>query len=86
MPDIRHRVVISAPLESVYQAVSTSEGISGWWTRDGVQGESVEGSQLEFYFAGPDPSAVMDSIPRGSCNGTASMGPTSGLAPDSHSI
>jgi uncharacterized protein YndB with AHSA1/START domain len=60
MPDIRHRVVISAPLESVYQAVSTSEGISEWWTRNGVQGECVEGSKLEFYFGGPDPSAVME--------------------------
>ena len=60
MPDIRHRVVISSPLENVYQAVSTSEGISEWWTRGGVQGESIEGSKLEFYFGEPDPAAVME--------------------------
>ncbi len=60
MPDIRHRVVISAPLENVYQAVSTSQGISEWWTRDGVQGESLEGSTLAFYFGGSDPAAVME--------------------------
>ena len=60
MPDIRHRVVVSAPLESVYQAVATSEGISEWWTRGGVRGESLEGSKLEFYFGGDDPSAVME--------------------------
>jgi uncharacterized protein YndB with AHSA1/START domain len=60
MPDIRHRVVISAPLESVYEAVATSEGISEWWTRGGVQGEYIEGSKLEFYFGAPDPSAVME--------------------------
>ena len=60
MPDIRHRVAISAPLESVYQAVSTSEGISNWWTRDGVRGESSEGQKLEFFFNQPEPAAVME--------------------------
>jgi uncharacterized protein YndB with AHSA1/START domain len=60
MPDIRHRVVISAPLESVYQAVATTEGVSEWWTRDGVRGESTEGSKVEFYFGSPEPAAVME--------------------------
>jgi uncharacterized protein YndB with AHSA1/START domain len=60
MPDIRHRVVISAPLDRVYEAVATPEGISDWWTRDGVRGESFEGSKLEFYFDNPEPSAIME--------------------------
>jgi uncharacterized protein YndB with AHSA1/START domain len=60
MPDIRHRVVISAPLERVYEVVATKEGISQWWTRDGVRGDSSEGSKIEFYFGSPDPSAVME--------------------------
>jgi uncharacterized protein YndB with AHSA1/START domain len=60
MPDIRHRVVISAPLESVYDAVATIEGISEWWTRDGVRGDATEGSQLEFFFGDPEPAAVME--------------------------
>jgi len=60
MPDIRHRVVISAPLESVYEAVATPRGISGWWTRDGVRGEAVEGSELQFFFDGPEPAATME--------------------------
>jgi uncharacterized protein YndB with AHSA1/START domain len=59
MPDIRHRVVISAPLKSVYEAVATTEGISEWWTRDGVRGESREGFNVEFYFGSPEPAAVM---------------------------
>jgi hypothetical protein len=59
MPDIRHRVVISSPLQPVYEAVATTGGISDWWTRDGVRGESSEGSELEFYFGQPDPAAVM---------------------------
>ncbi len=60
MPDIRHRVAISAPLECVYEAVGTTEGISEWWTRDGVRGESIEGSRLQFFFGQPEPAAVME--------------------------
>jgi uncharacterized protein YndB with AHSA1/START domain len=60
MPDIRHRVVISAPLNSVYEAVATTEGISQWWTREGVRGDSSEGSKVEFYFGSPDPAAIME--------------------------
>ena len=60
MPDIRHRVAMSAPLESVYGAVATKDGISAWWTRDGVRGEASEGSRLGFYFGQPEPAAVME--------------------------
>ena len=60
MADIRHRVCITAPLAKVYEAVATPDGISGWWTRDGVVGESSEGSKLEFYFGAPEPAAVME--------------------------
>jgi uncharacterized protein YndB with AHSA1/START domain len=60
VPDIRHRVVISAPLGKVYEAVATAEGISEWWTRDGVRGESSEGSKLQFFFGQPEPAAVME--------------------------
>jgi hypothetical protein len=60
MPDIRHRVAMSAPLERVYDAVATTEGISEWWTRDGVRGESSVGSRLQFFFGQPEPAAVME--------------------------
>jgi len=60
MPDIRHRVVVSAPPARVYEAVATAEGVAGWWTRDGVQGESAEGSELQFFFGQPEPAAVME--------------------------
>ncbi len=60
MPDIRHRVEISASPEAVFKAVATKEGLSNWWTRDGVRGDSSEGSKLEFYFGSPDPAAVME--------------------------
>jgi uncharacterized protein YndB with AHSA1/START domain len=60
MPDIRHRVEITAPFDRVFQAVATPEGISQWWTRDGVKGASAEGEKLAFYFGSPEPSAVME--------------------------
>ena len=40
--------------------IATKEGLSDWWTRDGVRGESAEGSTIEFYFGQPDPAAVME--------------------------
>jgi uncharacterized protein YndB with AHSA1/START domain len=69
MPDIRHRVMISAAPADVYEAVATRDGISEWWTRDGVRGESSEGSRLQFYFGQPEPAAVME-VTRLSPSGT----------------
>ena len=60
MVDIRHRVAISGPLGRVYEQVSTTKGLSSWWTRDGVRGESSEGCSLEFFFGMPEPAAVME--------------------------
>ena len=34
MADIRHRVGIGAPQDRIYQALTTPEGLSGWWTRE----------------------------------------------------
>jgi DNA-binding transcriptional ArsR family regulator len=59
MADIRHRVGISAPAATVYQAVATKDGLAGWWTRD-VRGEASEGGELLFYFGGPEPAVVME--------------------------
>jgi uncharacterized protein YndB with AHSA1/START domain len=52
-------VAVSAPLACAYEAIATPEGISQWWTRDGVRGEAREGSQLRFFFGQPEPAAVM---------------------------
>lgn len=32
MPDIHHAVLIGAPIEKVYYAITTQEGLSAWWT------------------------------------------------------
>ena len=60
MPDIRHRVVMTAPFEHVYEAVATAEGVGAWWTRDGVRGDAAVGGRLQFYFGQPEPAAVME--------------------------
>jgi len=31
LPEIRKKVVLNAPIEKVWEAVSTSEGIAAWW-------------------------------------------------------
>lgn len=45
MPDILHRVGIVAPAEAVYKALTTVEGLAGWWTED-VSGDGT----LHFQF------------------------------------
>ncbi|HUY78543.1 MAG TPA: SRPBCC domain-containing protein [Ktedonobacterales bacterium] len=59
MADIRHRVGIAAPQEWVYRALTTPEGLAGWWTSD-VRGDPTQGGVLEFYFSGSEPGAVME--------------------------
>jgi hypothetical protein len=50
MPDILHKVGIkSSSLDDVYNAFTTVEGLSRWWTRD-TQGESKVGGELQFRF------------------------------------
>ena len=51
MPDIMHQLQIDEPIERVYQAVATAEGIRNWWTRD-VALESRAGGAGEFGFYG----------------------------------
>jgi uncharacterized protein YndB with AHSA1/START domain len=49
MVDILHRVGVVAPLDDVYRAVATPEGLAGWWTTDTV-GKSEAGERLAFRF------------------------------------
>ena len=50
MVDILHRVGIKAPLDEVYKALATREGVAAWWT-DNTQGESKVGGALQFRFS-----------------------------------
>ena len=53
MPDIVHRIGIRAPLAKVRAAVSSAEGIAGWWTRE-TTGTSKGGGSMAVRFRAPD--------------------------------
>ena len=49
MVDIIHRVGIRAPVSKVYEALSTIEGVAGWWTRE-TTGVSKPGGSIDVRF------------------------------------
>ena len=49
MVNIIHRIGIKAPAFKVYNALSTLEGLSGWWAEE-VEGDSNVGGNLSFSF------------------------------------
>jgi uncharacterized protein YndB with AHSA1/START domain len=52
MADIIHRVGIKAPISKVYKALSTVEGVAGWWTQE-TTGASKPGDTIEVKFLSP---------------------------------
>jgi uncharacterized protein YndB with AHSA1/START domain len=52
MPNIHQEVLIAAPAKTVYDAVTTSEGLSGWWTPNSKATAQL-GNVASFPF-GPD--------------------------------
>lgn len=54
MAEIHHRVGIKASAESIYQALTTNEGLASWWTND-VSGAGEVGSVIKFRFNGGGP-------------------------------
>lgn len=53
MPDIIHRVGIKASISKVYAAVSTIEGVAGWWTKN-TSGSSKVGGTIGVRFHSAD--------------------------------
>ena len=53
MVDIIHRVGIKASLQKVYEALSTTEGISGWWSEQ-TSGTSEIGGRILLRFLSPE--------------------------------
>ena len=49
MVDILHEVGVAAPLDDVYKAVTTTDGLAGWWTTD-TKGKEEVGGELLFRF------------------------------------
>jgi uncharacterized protein YndB with AHSA1/START domain len=64
MVDILHKVGIkSSSTGKVYKALTTLDGLSGWWT-DNTQGDSKVGGVIEFRFgAGGIDMKVLELIP-----------------------
>lgn len=52
MADIIHRVGIRAPSTQVYRALTTIDGLAGWWTEE-TSGAAEPGSTLKFHFRDP---------------------------------
>ena len=50
MVDILHRVGIKSSPDHVYKALSTREGLAGWWTTN-TQWDGKEGSMIKFLFS-----------------------------------
>jgi len=53
MPDIIHRIGFKIPPQKLYAAISTIEGLSGWWTKE-TSGKSEVGGQIRFRFSSMD--------------------------------
>ena len=53
MADIIHRVGVKALVSKVYTALSTVEGVAGWWTKE-TSGSSKIGGTIEVRFHSPD--------------------------------
>lgn len=53
MADIIHRIGIRAPAAKVYEAVATTKGVAGWWTRD-TSGTAASGEKVDVRFRGAD--------------------------------
>ena len=46
MNAIKHFLVIEAPANKIYQALTSPEGVSGWWTSQNKIGEKVGDSNI----------------------------------------
>jgi uncharacterized protein YndB with AHSA1/START domain len=49
MATIYHQIGIKGSLKSIYEALSTIEGLSKWWTSD-TRGDCSVGGAIEYYF------------------------------------
>jgi hypothetical protein len=49
MPDILHRVGINAKPQLVSEALTTVDGLRGWWTTD-TKGKATKGGTIDFGF------------------------------------
>lgn len=60
MAEILHRVGIAAKPDKVFAALTTVEGLRGWWTKQ-VDGSGVQGGDLDFGWV---QMRVAEAVPR----------------------
>jgi uncharacterized protein YndB with AHSA1/START domain len=51
MKTILHNVDLKAGQEEVFEALTTTKGLAGWWTTS-VSGDAGQGGLIDFRFAG----------------------------------
>lgn len=66
MKSIYHRLLIQAPAEKVYHALTTQEGLAGWWTPETTAVPEI-GSIARFAF-GPDYFKEMEVVELNPCS------------------
>jgi uncharacterized protein YndB with AHSA1/START domain len=54
MTTLSHQIRISAPRDHVYEALSTRDGVAGWFTGD-LEGAVSDGEEALFKFTGREP-------------------------------
>lgn len=64
MPEILHRIGVKGTPDQVVEALTTVEGLAGWWTED-TRGDADPGGVLQFRFIpGGFDMKVLDVQPR----------------------
>lgn len=61
MTDINHRVGIKASPENIYEALTTDDGLTKWWTND-ISGAGEVGSTIQFRFNGRGPDFTVTKL------------------------
>ncbi len=61
MVDIIHRVGIKAPIARVYDALSTVDGVAGWWAQETV-GSSELGQTITVRFRNPQEEIIGEMV------------------------
>ncbi|WP_371782781.1 SRPBCC family protein [Streptosporangium subroseum] len=59
MVDILHRVGITSSPDDVYAALTTIDGLAGWWTQD-TAGDGDAGGVIQFRFQNAPPPSGFD--------------------------
>lgn len=57
MADIAHKIGFKAPINKVYNALTTLDGLAGWWTEN-TKGEAQVNGNIVFTFTNPQGDVI----------------------------